>query len=211
MANFLLFCLLQVSEFNLSVKTDCFKLPQQGIYIVWEWEWIEIESQSEDDTSDLEENPQVNEENPYLQTDDESDDNSSNALAAQTHVVTFKCVGSNHDAARQNILSEVGQALRQGCVVTARAEPEPSNQYDSKAIAFQVHWKDNWQTIGYVVRECLDHVHHALMQKRLLSVELAWAKYLVCWSASGPGFYAGINMTIKGTWHPDVVRSQSTR
>ena len=61
---------LQVTEFNLSVKTNCFKLPPQGIiYIVWVWEWIEIENQSEDDTSDLEEIAQVDEENPYLHTD----------------------------------------------------------------------------------------------------------------------------------------------
>ena len=102
-------------------------------------------------------------------------DVSLTALPAQTHTVTFKCVGSNCDGARQSILSDISQALRQGCVITARAEPEPSNKYDSKAIAFQLHWKDNWQTIGYVVRECLDHVHHALLQKRLISVELAWA------------------------------------
>ena len=182
---------------------------------MWEWEWVEIDSEPEDiDISDVEECQQVDEENPYLQTDDESDDNSGSVipqvLPAQTHTVTFKCVGTNHDAARQDVLSEVSQALRQGDVVAARAEPEPTNQYDSKAIALQLHWKGKWQTIGYVVHECLDHVHHALQQNRLVSVELAWAKYLVCWSASGPGFYAGINMTIKGTWHPDVVRSQST-
>ena len=46
----------------------------------------------------------------------------------------------------------------------------------------------------------LDHVHAALQEKRILSVKLAWAKYMVCWSRSGPGFYAGINISLNGEY-----------
>ena len=110
----------------------------------------------------------MDEENPYLQRDesgDNSGDITAQVLPVQTHTVTFKCVGTNHDPARQDVLSDVSQALRQGDIVAARAEPEPTNQYDSDAIALLLHWKDKWHTIGYVVHECLDHVHHALQQK----------------------------------------------
>lgn len=89
--------------------------------------------------------------------------------------------------------------------------PEPNNQYDAHAIAFYCTINGNCQRIGYVVKECLAHVHQALSQRRILAVKLAWAKYLVCWSYSGPGFYAGVNVSIRGEWHRDVVRSQSTR
>ena len=39
------------------------------------------------------------------------------------------------------------------------AEPEPNNQYDSKAIAFVCNIDEKWQRIGYIVRKSLDHVH----------------------------------------------------
>ena len=48
-----------------------------------------------------------------------------------------------------------------------------------------------WLRIGYIVKECLEHVHLALSEGRVLSVKLSWAKYLACWLHSEPGFYAG--------------------
>ena len=68
-----------------------------------------------------------------------------------------------------------------------------------------------WQVIGYFVQESLDDIHKAHNAGDVLSVEMAWAKYLVCWSQSGPGFYAAVNITRKGEWHQEVVQSRSTR
>ena len=42
-------------------------------------------------------------------------------------------------------------------------EPEPDNQFDSKAIAFKCR---KWQRIGYIVRKALDEVHTALTQEK---------------------------------------------
>ena len=47
--------------------------------------------------------------------------------------------------------------------------------------------------------------------RQTMSVKLCWAKYLVCWSRSGPSYYAGSNVSLRGEWHRDVVRCQSTR
>ena len=44
------------------------------------------------------------------------------------------------------------------------------------------------------MKECLEHVHKGIQDNRILSVKLAWAKYLICWSHSGPGFYAGVDI-----------------
>ena len=81
-----------------------------------------------------------------------------------------------------------------------------SNQYDTRAIAFMCYIDNKWQRVGYVVQECLEHVHKALLECQIVSVKLCWAKYLVCWSRSGPGYYAGINVSLRGEWHRDVVR-----
>lgn len=92
-----------------------------------------------------------------------------------------------------------------------RIRPEPSDQFDAKAIRFECLIDQQWEIIGYIVRECLDEVHKALNERAILSVKIAWANYLVCWSRSGPGFYTGINITRSGEWHQVVVRSWSTR
>jgi hypothetical protein len=95
--------------------------------------------------------------------------------------------------------------------VPTKLQPEPSNQYDAIAVAFMCEIDKKWQRIGYVVHECLEHVHKAFSENRIASVKLHWVKYLVCWSRSGPGYYAGINISLKGEWHRDVIRHQSTR
>ena len=184
--------------------------------IVWEFEWVTYNNESEEDDADSTEDFVSREQhNPYLETDLESDSDSETTipsfLPTQTHTVTFKCMGSVHDPNSQEVLCKISRIHRDGGDVAVRVEPEPKNQYDSKAIAFTCQVDGKWQRIGYVVRECLEHVHTAVREKRLLSVKISWAKYLVCWSYSGPGYYAGINMSISGEWHNDVVHCQSTR
>lgn len=75
-------------------------------------------------------------------------------------------------------------------------EHEPENPIDSKAIAFRCQIGDEWHTIGYTVREALDPVHTAIQNQDIISVRFSWVNYLVSWSRSGPGYYAGINITI---------------
>ena len=59
------------------------------------------------------------------------------------------------------------------------------------------------EIFGYIVQECLDHVHKALESRDILSVEIAWAQYLVCWSKSGPGFRdSGTNKSLKLEYSP---------
>ena len=47
--------------------------------------------------------------------------------------------------------------------------------------------------------------------RNIISVRFSWVKYLVSWSHSGPGYYAGIDITIRGRWPREVVQSASTR
>ena len=172
--------LVQESEFNVCVNTTPLSLPPQGVIVVWEWEWTTIK---DIDSSSEEEEVNIRDQyNPFLQSDPEPSDSDAedipDTLPTQTHSVTFKCVGSIHDVRRQVVLSRISKTLRDGGKVDMRIHPKPENQYDSKAITFQCHIEQEWQTIGYIVRECLDHVHEALQKKRILSVKLAWAKYL---------------------------------
>ena len=60
------------------------------------------------------------------------------------------------------MLSLVAKKLREGGEVPVRLQEEPKNPVDSRAIAFQCQVHENWERIGYVVREALDSVHAAM-------------------------------------------------
>ena len=53
---------------------------------------------------------------------------------------------------------------------------------------------DDWHRIGYIVCEALDTVHDVLNNNLITGVNFAWAKYMLSWTRSGPGYYAGINI-----------------
>ena len=212
------FLLLQPEEFSICVNLDGLKLTPQGVFIVWDWEWSDSESEVDEDEhvgscSSAEENASVN---PYLLSDSEStheEDENSFELPEVTHSVVFKCIGSTHHPESQDALSEAASLINAGTEVPVKLIKEPNNQYDSRAIAFhcKLPKKDSWIRIGYVIKELLDHVHTAMDENKIMGVKFDWVKYLVIWSRSGPGFYAGIKITLNGEWHKDVCRYQSTR
>lgn len=178
------------------------------MFIVWEWEWdhtSRTDGDSDSDTEYVPESPPVI--NPYIQSDTDSDEE----VVPEIHTIRFKCIGVTHDSNGQEVLRAVSKKLRKGEQVPVRLVPEPDNQYDSKAIGFVCLVNGESYRIGYVVREALDHVHTALSHNKIMEVKFAWAQYLIQWSRSGPGFYAGIDITIRGTWHLDVRKCASTR
>ena len=69
---------------------------------------------------------------------------------------------------------------------------------DSKAIAFECNLESEWKIIGYIVREALDAVHDALNKHTITEIKVDWIKYIVHWSRSGPGWYAGVRITKEG-------------
>ena len=123
--------------------------------------------------------------------------------------MTFKCIGAVRDNQSLVILSRVSEIMEEGGSVSVRIEHEHVNPYDSKAIAFKCQLDNNWHRIGYIVKECLDYVHEAIASNKVSL--FSWVKYLVCWSRSGLGYYAGIDITIQGEWPSEIVRCASTR
>ena len=198
---------MQEKEFRLCVNTLNLKLPPQGVIVVWEWKWRESSSTSSE-YSEEEEIESTEQYNPYLHSDsaNSSSENGLESSSSQylSHTVTFK-------PSAQSVLCQISRMLRENQVVHTKIETEPENQYDVRAIAFFSFVDGKWQRIGYIVRECLEHVHSALSEGKIVSISLSWAKYLACWIRSGPRYYAGVNITIVGQWHQDVVRARSTR
>ena len=200
----------QVSEFSLCVKTDGLNLVPQGVLIVWEWEWLDTYSSPELSSSSEEDNSRCHY-NPHMYSDTESESESEFVLPSQTHIVTFKCIGTTHHVEAQEALQKASKLLQEGKEVPVKLCREPENQYDSKAIAFMCNVDGNWITIGYVVREALDCVHTVLAAEKIIYVKFAWVKYMVNWVRSGPGFYAGINVALNGEWPKEVCHCASTR
>ena len=201
-------CLSQVEEFSKEVNVDGVHLLTVGVFVIYEWKWPDVEhshdSSSEEGSLNMaaSSNSSMSPLPPHIPV--------ANASTI-THVVTFKCIGASRDKEHQKVLQMAYNARQRGEVVSVKIEPEPSNPYDSKAIAFICMVEGSWKRIGYVVREVVDEVHKAAKQQAIFWVKFAWIKYLVQWTRCGPGFYAGINIARKGEWSNTCIKSASTR
>ena len=201
----------QEDECALLDETKSLMLPPQGVVLVWDWIWDDegddIDHVSESSISD---NEAVDHYNPDMHSD-ESDCGEGDPDLTQTHTITFKCIGTTHHSDAQDTLRLAEQLIKEERNVPVKLEPEPDNQYDARAIAFLCFVNDKWCRIGYVVKEALDDVHSAMKHNRIMNVALAWVKYMALWQRSGLGYYAGINIIVKGKWSVVVCRCASTR
>ena len=172
--------------------------------MIWHWNLdkavkVVVEPGETSDTDTLSESERTN----------CSDDEGAEAVTKPT--VTFKCIGRTRNVEAQKSLQRVSEKLRMGQHVSVDVFHEPDNPFDFRAIAFKVLIDHQWCTVGYVVREAVEHVHRMLESSKIESVKFSWAKYMVTWSRSGTGYYAGIDITVKGKWPVEVVRCAITR
>lgn len=173
---------------------DMMLLPHKEVFVAYTWNWDE--GGESDETNDGDEDSEA--------TVDEED---SDGNTSTTHTVTFKCMGANCHSSHQTALEHVAAAQE----VPVRLFPEPDNPEDSNAIAFQCCIAGDWRRIGYVVKEAVTEVHESLESGTIIAVKFAWTKFLLCWSKSGPGYYAGINISKQGNWSKDIVHCRSTK
>lgn len=143
-----------------AVNVDAMQLLDNVVHVVWKWEW------AEDDDDDGEENnlddpPATSDHvNHYLHSSDEDSHDVSDTTPTAfsvpylTHTVTFKCIGTTRDYKPQEVLAKVSQLLTRNEKVPVIAEPEPTNQFDSRAICFKCLVDGEWHRIGYIVRTC---------------------------------------------------------
>jgi len=208
---------MQESEFNMVMDMSKLHLPPQGVMIIWEWEWhddtCDDQVEVDDDIDHVSEtsseglgalNPEIDSD----VTDDDVTDDGSTEEKSITHTVTFKCIGTTHHPNAQEVLEKVSLLLDKGVNVPVDIFPEADNPHDNQAIAFKCYLDGNWHRIGYVVREALNSVHSARNAGIITAVSFAWAKFLMTW---GPGYYAGICITIMGQWPRGVCQCASTR
>lgn len=57
--------------------------------------------------------------------------------------------------------------------------------------------------------ELCDIAHEAIANGSVVSARFAWVKYNVV-RTTGPGYYAAIDVPLKGKWPPIIHRSAST-
>ena len=183
-----------------------FKIPTQGVVVIWEWCWMDEVDHVSETSSEA-----MHELTASIDSVSGSEVTMGSPEPAVVHTITFKCIGCTRDEDSQKALKEISLKLDDEEEVKVRLQPEPENKFDSKAIAFQAFISDEWHRIGYIVKEALDDVHSALEQNAITSIEFAWAKYLITWTKSGPGYFAGVKITRKGKWSKEVCTSASTR
>jgi len=184
-------------------------LPAEGVMIVWKWEWRDdIDRVSETSSEGIAAiNPDIGSCSD-LEDEDEVNDEDNDQTSMPMHIVTFKCIGTTHHVDAQDTLCRASRLLDNNEHVPVDIIPEPSNPDDSKAIAFKCFVNGSWNVIGYVVKEALESVQSAHDQGRITAIEFSWIKYLITW---GPGYYAGIDITVHGQWPAVVINCASTR
>ena len=182
-------------------------MPPQGAFVIWDWLWFDdIDHVSETSSED------IRALSPSIDSCGTSDSHTtSSPEPMQLHTINFKCIGCTRDHQSQQILQEVSQKLDIDEEVLVNLYPEPDNKFDNKAIAFKCFISGKWHRIGYVVKEVLTDVHDAMKKNLITAVKFAWVKYIVTWTRSGPGYFAGISITRKGMWSKEVCQSASTR
>ena len=203
----------QEAEFSLEISTENLKLGPSGVFVIYEWEWEDGTNaeMTYEKMRDCSYSSQQSCSSPSPSPSPHPLDNlaiSSSSIV--THVIVFKCIGAVRDEGQQKALEQAFIARQNGETVPVKIEPEPTNPYDSKAICFKCLLGGMWCRIGYIVR-ALDEVHEAIRNERILWVRFAWVKFLLHWTRSGPGFYAGINIARIGEWSDRCVRSASTK
>jgi len=192
------FIQIHLKEFNECVNTDGMQLMTPSeVVVVMNWEWLDEDEESELSTNRTHVSESSLEDthyNPCLKSDDDDETDAEIPIPC----MTFKCIGAVRDPSSQDSLEKARDMLKDGKCVEVRINPEPNNQYDSKAIAFQCVIENKCSRIGYIVREALDDVHRAITTNSIISVKFSWIKYLVTW------------ITTKGKWSPVVHGCAST-
>ena len=123
--------------------------------------------------------------------------------------VNFKCIGVTHDPTYQDCLKTVSGLLQAGTTLSVKVILEPNNPFDSRGLAFQCLIDSKWQVTGYLIKELCDIVHEAIADGSIISVRFAWVRYKVV-RTTEPGYYAAIDITLKGKSPPNIHRSAST-
>lgn len=156
------------------------KLLPEGVFVIWTWDWME----PSDDDSDSTRESAVNSPELFSNADDEIHTEETETIDKNpilTHTVTFKCIGSSRDPDCQECLAKAANIIRCGEHVDVKLRPEPTNEYDAKAIEFIIRLDNQWRRIGYVIKEVLDAVHDAIGKQQLATpLEQVWSR-MVHW------------------------------
>ena len=179
-------------------------LSDHEVFVAYAWHW---KQNDDDDIEDESCSRSMTPSPPSSPSESELDFNAG----FTTDTVTFKCMGTTKDTGHQETLCAASASLKEGSDVPVRLRPEPDTPVDANAIAFDCHMDNDWKRIGYVVRDVLMEVHDAITKQKIISVKIAWIKFYLCWMNSGPGFYAGINVSICGSWSPTCTCVSSTK
>ena len=198
---------MQLEEFQRGLSEelsyeDWQLLPGLKVFVAYTWNWC-------DDYNGSDEHEDEDPAESSQSEDEDEPDPFDNGFT--THTVTFKCIGATRDDNHQEALQAAAKDIKEGKDVPVRLQLEPDNPVDSDAIAFQCHVHSVWERVGYVVQEVLAEVHDAMKKHEIISVKFSWVKFRLCWSRCGPGFYAGVNISKKGSWSRACLHCASTR
>ena len=146
------------------------------MFVMWNWQWMEdFDSEQDSVVSGDEPGDAAPSNSEESDNDEEAEDDN---IPAITHTVVFKCIGCTKELRYQELLVLANQKRKKGEDIPVKLEKEPSNPYDSNAIAFMCLAENNWEWIGYVMSEALADVNEAISNNKILKTFFSWIKYM---------------------------------
>ena len=158
----------------------------------------------DEETSESEESSDSDDDNRNFSSSGSCSDSDIDDLPTITHTVVFKCIGSSKELHYQEILALAAKKLKEGETVPVQLQKEPHNPADANAVAIMCKVCDQWERIGYVVREALGAVHDAIDNNTIVYIQFSWVKYIVYFK--NRGWYAGVTICKQGKWPQCVLQ-----
>ena len=124
------------------------------------------------------------------------------------HTCSFKVLGTCHSTERQTILEEAYEYLHEyNRPVYVDLAIEPENIHDENAIAVFVQTVGAWHKVGYIASELTQYVSPC-MDEPDFDVCVKHIKLRTTYRRIG--FYITIDLSKKGSWHPNVVKASKS-
>ena len=131
---------------------------------MWNWQLLEDSDSEQDAVVSGDEPGDAAPSNIEESGSEEAEDDN---IPAITHTVVFKRKGCIKRLCYQELLVLANQQLKKGEDIPVKLEKEPSNPYDSNAIAFMCLAENIWEWVGYVVSEALADVNEAISNNKI--------------------------------------------
>ena len=136
-------------------------------------------------------------------------DGEGNTSDVEEYTFPFKALGSAlHNEIQDSLEQSVLTMNEQQNQVTARLQPESTNDYNSNAISVHIDYGEGFKAVGYIAREVTGLLNALLSDNKIISVDIKHIRFRTTFQ--NIGFYITVLITKRGPWDENIVRKSKS-